>query len=202
MTKSDKQYKGQLKQLRQYFNFSFDARNKMTPARKAAITRAAKRYQRDIKPALDRGAKFQKAGTRTRRSVKQLAGQRAVTPKGYFLTPPKGAESIKFDPKQNAIISKVGAYTFKTYDLTDPVQFAINPESVLRGLPEYRKADFVRVNVAPGQYLGNNQFTKDQINKYITNDLPGNQENPPKYPDKNTHNPAEFITGVTLVFEE
>jgi len=202
MSKTDKQYKDQLKQLRQYFNFSFDARNKLTPARKAAISRASKRYKRDIKPALDKGAKFQKAGARTRRRVKQLAGERATTPKGYFLTPPKGAKSIRYDPRQNAIISKVGNFTFKTYDLDDPVQFAINPESILRTLPEYRKADFVRVNVAPGQYLGNNQFTKDQINKYITSDLPGNDQNPPKYPDKNTHNPAEFITGVTLVFEE
>lgn len=199
MSKTDKQYKDQLRQLREYFNFSFDARNKMTPQRKAAITKAQKRFNRDVKPALEKGAKFQKAGHSRRKQIEKLAGKRATTSKGYFLTPPKGAKSVKYDPKEKAIVAEVGEFIFKTYDLNDPVQFAINPESILRNLPDYRKADFVRVNVAPGQYLGNNQFSKDQINKYITSDLPGPD---PKYPDKNTHNPAEFITGVTLVFQK
>lgn len=194
------EYKKRLSELRKYYNFSFDARNKLTPARKAAISRQYNDYRKNVKPALDKGAKFQKAGRSERKAVKQLGGKNApTTSKGHFIVPPKGAKSAKYDKKLDAIVSKVGAFTFKTYNLDDPVQFAINPESILRTLPEYRKADFIRVNVAPGQYLGNGQFSKDQINKYITSDLPGPD---PLYPDKNTHNPAEFITGITLVFED
>ena len=183
--RSLKQYKESQKELRKYYNFSFDLRNKLTPARKAAITRAGNRFKKTIKPALEKGGKFVKANRRTKADVRALGGSRAIASKGYVLTPPINADSVRFDKKQNAIITKVKGAVFKTYLIDNPIKFVKDPDAFLKKLPDFRKADFVRLNVGAGHYLGNLSYDKASFNRYITTEL---------------NSPEDFITGVTLVF--
>ena len=183
--RSDSQYKERQKELRKYYSFSFDLRNKLTPARKAAITRAENRFKTTIKPALEKGGKFVKANRGTKAAVRALGGSRAIATKGYVLTPPINADSVRYDKKQNAIITKVKGAVFKTYLIADPVKFVKNPDAFMKKLPDFKKADFVRLNVGAGHYLGNLSYDKASFNRYITTEL---------------NNPEDFITGVTLVF--
>ena len=188
-------YKARLKELREYYNFSFDARQRMTPARKAAIGRAENRYQKNLKPVLDAGGTFEKATRTTRRDVKGAGGDNAIsTPKGYALAPQKNSDSVKWDKKTKSIVTTKGEAVFRTYQLKDPVAFARDPDKVLKKLPNYKKAIGVRVNVGEGQFMGNLQYDPIQINRYITDELP-NTSNGGKTPD-------EFIFAVTLVFME
>ena len=194
------EYKNELKELRKYYNFSFDARNKLTPQRKAAITRAKNRYESTVKKFQQNGGQFIKTTRTEKRRLKESRGEEFATPKGYFVFPPKGTDKTTYDLKTDAIIYEVGDAIFKTYPLKDPVAFAENPDRVLRSLPEYRKADLIRVNVGEGMHASNQAYVPEQMNQYITKDIPGDPV--PAYPSRNTHNPADFITGITLVFEK
>jgi hypothetical protein len=89
---SNQEYKERLKTLREFNKFSFDARNKLTPARKSAITRAYNRNkvvydalknqeERSVGPKF----KFLKGGTRKKQ--RQLKGVTDfITSKGAFIS--------------------------------------------------------------------------------------------------------------------
>lgn len=191
-SKSNANYKKSLKELRKYYNFSFDLRNALTPARKAAITRAQIKYEKQVKPALDRGGKFQPATRTKRRKVRDVAGKSATTSKGFILMPPKDSEKIDF--VGDAVVSFVGEAIFKMYSVGDPVAFARDPDAFIKQLPDYKHAVGIRVNVGEQQYYGTQKYDPSQFTRYITKDLPG------FYTDHGSDRPEDFITGVTLVF--
>lgn len=98
---SNSDYKARLKLIREYNNFSFDLRNKLTPARKSAITRAYNKNKHVYQslPSQDGrtvGSKFKFLKGGTRKKQNQLKGvTQYVTNKGAFV-------SVKHSPSDKA----------------------------------------------------------------------------------------------------
>jgi hypothetical protein len=190
---SENQYRRKLAELKEFYDFSFDNRFKMTPARKAAITKAEKRFQQDIQPVLDSGGTFEKASRYRRRQVKGIAPNAGTTSKGYAIPLPPGADSVRYDPKTKSIVSITDDLTFKTYRLENPVEFAKNPMKIVRKLPNGKNAFQYRLNIGEELNLGNTKLEPDTLNQYMTEELPNMRTPKPE--------PSKFVFGVTLVFQ-
>ena len=183
---TDRQYKANLIKAREFFNFGFDARNKMTPGRKSAITRAINTIDYANKNNLE----FVKAtGTKKRQLVKNVP-QQYKTGKGVFVHKLKNADSVQF--KDNAIITKIGVWMFEFYPLApgDVPAFLDNPDKYVKTIPGWEKADAIRINVGEFNYTGTQAYQPSLFFAYVRNDLIDNEES----------DPALYVSGFTLCF--
>lgn len=135
---SDSAYRKKLSQLKEYHSFSFDNRHKLTPARKAAITRAWKRSgtfieaNKRAKRALGVPA-YHHVKTNEKRGIKGVLGSKVITGKGAWVKVPLAPKGKKVSAKveNGSLVIRVGKQK-RVHLLIDRKKMAENPDRELR----------------------------------------------------------------------
>lgn len=141
-------YKKRAKEMRKYVNFSFDLRRKLTPARKAAITRVWNAHHFALeKKVTAKGLSFQYgfvplSSAKLRAVAAYMFHESAVTGKGVFLKLPSvwGQKKIQSGVDKNGnIYICVGNQRFTYVPINRPALAANPSQEIGRVLSSYQR---------------------------------------------------------------